>query len=95
MPAVSASAARDKTGQVHVALANLDPNQPATVSAKLAGLLATSVSGHIITAPAMDTINTFDKPNGVVPQAFTGATLSADGLTVTLPPKSVVMLDLK
>jgi len=95
MPAVSASAARDKTGQVHVALANLDPNQPATVSAKLAGLSATSVSGHIITAPAMDTVNTFDKPNGVVPQAFTGATLSADGLTVTLPPKSVVMLDLR
>jgi len=95
MPAVSASAARDKTGQVHIALANLDPNQPATVSAKLAGLSATGVSGHILTAPAMDTVNSFDKPNGVVPQAFTGASLSADGLTVTLPPKSVVMLDVK
>jgi alpha-N-arabinofuranosidase len=43
----------------------------------------------------MDTVNSFDKPNGVVPQAFTGATLSGNGLTVTLPPKSVVMLDLK
>jgi alpha-N-arabinofuranosidase len=95
MPAVSASAARDKAGIVHVALANMDPNQPATVSAKLAGLTATSVSGRIITAPAMDAVNSFDQPNNVVPQAFTGASVSADGLTVTLPPKSVVMLDLK
>src|SRR6187402_2457183 len=54
MPAVSASAARDKAGIVHVALANMDPNQPASVSARLAGLTATSVSGRIITAPAMD-----------------------------------------
>jgi len=95
MPAVSAAAARDKAGQVHVALANLDPNQPATVSTKLAGLTATGVSGRIITASAMDAINSFDKPDAVVPQAFSGATLSADGLTLTLPPKSVVMLDLK
>jgi alpha-N-arabinofuranosidase len=95
MPAVSAAAARDKAGVVHVALANMDPNQPATVSAKQAGLSATSVSGRIITAPAMDAVNSFDHPNTVVPQAFTGASVSADGLTVTLPPKSVVMLDLK
>jgi alpha-N-arabinofuranosidase len=73
----------------------MDPNQPATVSAKLAGLTATSVSGRIITAPAMNAVNSFDQPNNVVPQAFTGASVSADGLTVTLPPKSVVMLDLK
>jgi alpha-N-arabinofuranosidase len=95
MPAVSAAAARDKTGVVHVALANLDPNQPATVSAKLAGLTAASVSGRIITAPTMDAINSFDRPDTVVPQAFTGASVSTDGLTVTLPPKSVVMLDLR
>ena len=95
MPAVSAAAARDKAGMVHVALANLDPEQPATVSAKLVGLSATSANGRIITAPAMDMINSFDKPDTVVPQPFTGATVSADGLTVTLPPKSVVMLDLR
>ena len=95
IPAVSASAARGKDGQVHVALANMDPNQPATVSAKLAGLTASGVSGRILTAGAMDAINDFDKPDTVVPQAFTGATLNGDTLSVTLPPKSVVMLDLR
>ena len=53
------------------------------------------VSGKIITAPAMDTVNTFDQPNGVVPAVFTGAQVSGDTLTVTLPPKSVVVLDLR
>ena len=95
MQAVSAAAARDKAGVVHVALANLDPNQPATVSAKLAGLSATTVSGRIITASAMDAVNSFDQPNTVVPQSFTGASVNGGGLSVTLPPKSVVVLELR
>jgi len=95
MPAVSASAVRDKAGQVHVGLSNLDPNKSQTVSAKLAGLTATTVSGRIITAPAMNAVNSFNQPNTVVPQPFAGARIDGDMLTVTLPPKSVVMLDLK
>ena len=95
MPAVSASAVRDTAGQVHVGLANLDPHNPQTVTTKLAGLAASQVTGKIITAPAMDTVNTFDRPNGVVPAAFAGAQIAGDTLTVTLPPKSVVVLDLR
>ncbi len=95
MPAVSASAVRDTAGQVHVGLANLDPHRPQTVTIRLAGLTATQVGGTILTAPAMDTVNTFDRPDGVVPTAFTGATVSGDTLSVALPPKSVVVLDLR
>jgi len=95
MPAVSASAVRDTAGQIHVALANLDPNKPVTVSTTLDGVTATSVGGRVITAPAMNAINTFDQPNTVVPQAFSGAQVSGNTLTVTLPAKSVVVLNLK
>jgi len=95
IPAVSAAAARGKDGKVHIALANMDPNQPATVSTKLAGLSASGVAGRIITAPAMDAINSFDKPDAVVPQTFTGASVKGDTLDVTLPPKSVVVLELQ
>ena len=95
MPAVSASAVRDTAGQVHVGLVNLDPNTPNTVSAKLTGLTASSVTGRIITAPAMNAINTFDRPDTVVPTTFAGAQISGGTLTVTLPPRSVVMLDLR
>ncbi|HWI87088.1 MAG TPA: alpha-L-arabinofuranosidase C-terminal domain-containing protein [Sphingomonas sp.] len=95
MPAVSASAVRDKAGRIHIALANLDPNQPAIVSARLAGVTAGGVTGRILTAPAINSLNSFDQPNVVVPQPFTGATIGPDGLSVTLPPKSVVVLDLQ
>jgi alpha-N-arabinofuranosidase len=95
IPAVSASAVRDTAGQVHVALVNLDPNREVAVSARLAGLAATSVSGQVITAPAMDAVNSFDQPNRVAPAPFGGASMKGDSLAVTLPPKSVVMLDLR
>lgn len=95
MPAVSASAVRAKDGVVHVGLANLDPNRANIVSVALAGVRASGVSGHVVTAPAMNARNDFDAPNTVVPATFDGARLEGGTLTVTLPAKSVVMLDLR
>ena len=95
MPSVSASAVRDKAGVVHVALANLDPNNEAPVTVSLAGVSASGVTGTVLTAPAMTALNSFDAPDTVVPVAFSGAKLDGGTLTVTLPAKSVVMLDLR
>ncbi|APX64865.1 alpha-L-arabinofuranosidase C-terminal domain-containing protein [Sphingomonas sp. gentR] len=95
MKAVSASAVRDKAGVVHVGLTNVDPNQPATVSVKLDGVTAAQVSGRVLTGATMDAHNSFDAPNQVAPQPFNGATLSGGMLTVQVPAKSVVMLDLR
>ncbi|MGP7796268.1 alpha-N-arabinofuranosidase [Sphingomonas sp. CLY1604] len=95
MKAVSASAVRGVDGAVHMGLTNVDPNQPASVSVTLDGVTGAGVTGRILTAPAMDAHNSFDAPDAVKPVAFTGATLSAGTLNVTLPPKSVVMLDIR
>jgi alpha-L-arabinofuranosidase len=94
LPTVSASASRDAQGRVHVSLVNLDPKTAATVDAHIDGPALTSVSGRILTAPAMDAHNTFEAPNRVQPAAFTGATLRDASLTVQLPPRSVVVLTL-
>jgi alpha-N-arabinofuranosidase len=95
VPAVSASASRDAAGAVHLSLVNCEPNKAHTVSCKLAGLTAKTVTGRILTAPAMDSHNTFAEPNVVQPATFTGATLKGDTLEIALPAKSVVMLELK
>ena len=95
MPAVSASAVRDKAGVVHVGLANLDPNRPNSISVKLAGVTASGVSGRVLTAPAMNALNSFDAPTTVAPAPFNDARIENGTLNVTLPPKSVVMLDLR
>jgi len=42
----------------------------------------------------MDAHNTFANPEVVKPAAFTGATLSGGKLNVTLPAKSVVILEI-
>ncbi|MBO9707133.1 MAG: alpha-N-arabinofuranosidase [Caulobacter sp.] len=94
LPGVHASAARDKAGVLHVALVNLDPKQPVTVSAAVAGLAARKVSGQVLTAPAINSINTFQTPHVVEPKAFDGARLASGGFTATLPSRSVVVLDL-
>jgi alpha-N-arabinofuranosidase len=96
IPMLSASATRaaDKSA-VHLSLANASPSQGVALSMKLAGLAAKSVTGRVLTAPAMNAHNTFDAPNAVQPAAFSGASLKGDALEVALPAKSVVVLTLQ
>lgn len=93
-PGLSVSAAHGRDGTLHLALVNPDPNHPLTVAVALAGGKAAGVSGRILTALAMNAVNTFDRPQTVRPQPFAGARLSPGGLTVRLPPKAIVVLDL-
>jgi alpha-L-arabinofuranosidase len=95
VPAVTASAVRGKDGKVYVAVTNLDPNNAAKVSVKLAGVQARGASGQILTASAMNAINTFEKPDTLKPQSFTGAKVKGDQLSIDLPSKSVVVLSLQ
>jgi alpha-N-arabinofuranosidase len=95
VPAVEVTAGRDATGAVHVALANLDPHQAGQISLKLDGIAAKTASGQILTAEAMNSINTFEQPNTVRPSAFTAAKVTNGVLRVDLPAKSVVVLSLR
>jgi alpha-N-arabinofuranosidase len=95
VPEVSVSAARIADGDIDVALVNLDPNRAAQVSVAIAGAKPQQVSGTILTATAMDARNTFDAPDAVHPVAFDDARIVNGRLTLTLPAKSVVVLDVK
>jgi alpha-N-arabinofuranosidase len=95
IPAVSASASRDAAGQIHVSLTNANPGTAITISAALAGVTAKSVSGRILTAPAVTSHNTFTAPHAVEPAKFEGAALANGKLTINLPAKSVVVLTLE
>jgi alpha-N-arabinofuranosidase len=92
IPAVSASAARGTDGHLYIALVNVDPNRAASVSATLAGITGTSVTGRILTAATMQAHNDFTAPDAVRPAAFGGAQLTGGVLNVSIPAKSVVML---
>jgi alpha-N-arabinofuranosidase len=94
VPAVSASASRDKEGRVHISLCNLDPNNPQDVVCELRGAAAKKVGGRILTSNDMTAHNTFEKPDTIKPAEFKGAKVEGNLIKVTLPPKSVVVLEI-
>lgn len=95
VPAVSASASRDKSGVVHVTMSNLDPNRSHAVTVDIRGTTASSATGRILNGPAMNSFNSFESPDVVHLSPFTGARVSGGQLTVTLPPHSVIGLELR
>jgi alpha-N-arabinofuranosidase len=74
---------------------NLDPNRDAQVSTKLAGAAARNVTGRILTAPAINSMNTFGNPDAVKPAAFSAARIQGDQIVLNLPAKSVVVLEIQ
>jgi alpha-N-arabinofuranosidase len=95
IPSLSVSASRDKSGKIHISVCNLDPKSSAELICKLPGAKCKGASGCVLTADAMTAHNTFDKPEVVVPADFYDFKLKGDILTVTLPSKSVVVLEIE
>ncbi len=91
LPRVDAIAAKDKAGKLWLAITNVDPNQSAELEVSLAGMNAKSAAGETLTAPKVDSVNTFDAPNTVVPKPISAK--AQDGkLTLELAPKSVTVI---
>jgi alpha-N-arabinofuranosidase len=90
VPAVTASAARGTDGKLYLALANLDPRNAAVVAVDLKGAEAAAAAGQLLTAAAMDARNTFEEPNALQPVAF-----EAELEEIELPPKSVLVVELR
>jgi alpha-N-arabinofuranosidase len=96
IPAVSASASRDKAGKIHLTLCNTDPNNAAKVNCGVTGATVSGIgAGRVLTAAAITAHNTFEQPENVKPAAFSGARKTEGGFEAVLPPKSVVVLELQ
>lgn len=94
IPGLSVSASRDKLGKIHISLCNLNPSSCAEFACVLEGAKARKVAGRILTAEDMTAHNTFDNPEIVRPGPFDTCELTTDGFTTTLPPKSIVVLEI-
>jgi alpha-L-arabinofuranosidase len=95
IPGLSASASRDKQGKIHISLCNLNPSAPAELTCMLQGAEVKAVSGRVLTAPQMQAHNTFESPETVKPSEFRAFNTMKNGLSVTLPERSVVVLELE
>lgn len=93
LPALSASASKDKKGLVHISLVNIDSKKENTVEIDLTEIGIKSVSGLIIGSSKLQDFNSFDNPTKIQPVAFKGFEIKKGKLTVNVPPFSVIMLE--
>ena len=91
VPRVDAVAARDAAGHLWLALTNVDPNQPTTMAVTIPGLKARSATGEVLTAPAVDSHNMFERPNAVRPVPYRGS-MSGGKLRFDLPAKAIAVV---
>jgi len=92
--AVSVSASKDTKGLIHITLANVDPDKEQKITIDLPDVKLTKVTGTILTAKTIDSYNTFESPNVVTPAVFKNAKINKTGLTVTVPAKAIISLEL-
>jgi alpha-N-arabinofuranosidase len=93
IPALSVTASRDKEGRIHVSVANLHPTKAQNLRCELKGTTGSKVTGEIITAATMNAYNDFGKPEAVNIKPLTGAQMRNGILTVSIPAKSIVTLE--
>jgi alpha-N-arabinofuranosidase len=95
LPAVSVSASKDKSGVIHISLANIDAKKAQDITLDIDDAKYSSVTGKIITSKKLQDYNSFEEPGKIQPAAFNNAKISNNTLQVKLPPFSVVVLTLK
>jgi alpha-L-arabinofuranosidase len=95
VPALSVSASRDAKGAVHVSIVNMDPKNDIETSCVISGAIGQTVSGQILTAGDVAAYNTFENPNNVILADYKGAKLKNGQLSLKVPAKSVITVEIK
>ena len=94
LPRVDAIAARGADGKLLLEITNLDSENSAIIDADLAGITAKSASAETLTGAAVDSVNTFESPNAVVPKAA-AAKVKNGKLSLTVGPRSVTVVSIE
>ncbi|HTY38929.1 MAG TPA: alpha-L-arabinofuranosidase C-terminal domain-containing protein [Bacteroidota bacterium] len=95
IPAVHASASKDAQGRLHMTLVNLHASKAQSVRCEIRGASYRTGSGTIISGASLQSHNTVETPAAVSTSAFSGFRIDENVLTIDLPAKSVVMVELK
>jgi alpha-N-arabinofuranosidase len=94
LPRIDVIAAKGIDGKLLIEITNLDAENPVAIDAALAGVTAKSAKAETLTAPAVDSDNTFEAPNTVVPKP--AAVKLQDGkLSLTVEPRSVTVVSIE
>lgn len=94
IPALSASASRDKGGKIHISVVNIDPEDSKSLTINLEGIHTKQVKGRILKGNNLRDFNSFDEPYKLKPTSYEDAKKEENMLKMEIPPHSVVVLEL-
>jgi alpha-L-arabinofuranosidase len=94
LPRLDAVAALDSQQRVWLAVVNLDPSHEASLALSAGEARAHSARGEVLSAPRVDSVNSFDAPDEVTPRPI-AATLQAGELRLSLPARSVAVVEIR
>jgi alpha-L-arabinofuranosidase len=94
LPRVDAIAAKAADGKLLLEITNLDAENPATIEVDVAGITAKAVKAETLTGVAVDSINTFESPNSVVPKP-TAVKVQNGNLSFTVASRSVTVISIE
>jgi alpha-N-arabinofuranosidase len=95
LPSLSVSASKDKNGTVHISVVNIDPVKASDLLIDLRGGEFSDVSARILTAPELNTHNTFENPEQVKPAAFKEIKIRKNIISLDMPPKSIIVIEVR
>jgi alpha-N-arabinofuranosidase len=95
LPSVSVSASKDSKGSLHVSLVNINPDRDVEMLIDLRGGDYSGVTGRILTAPELNAHNDFENPGRVRPVVFDEAKIRKNIVSLTLPAKAIVVLEIR
>lgn len=94
IPQISVSSSMDKDGKIHVSICNLNPVQDTEVEIDIRGTKVQGISGRVLTAEAMNAMNTFENCKQVKIHELKNSQVDNNHAKCILPSKSVVVLEI-
>jgi alpha-N-arabinofuranosidase len=94
LPRIDAIAAKDAAGKLWLEITNVDPNNSVDIEATVTGIKARSASGETLTAPKVDSINTFETPKMVTTKPIS-VKVEAGKVSLKIEPKSVTVISVE
>ena len=95
MSALNVSSSKDSDGNIHISIANINPNEEMMLTCEISGRQPAKVSGRILTADEINAHNTFENMDNVKTAEFTGASIAGNEIQVAMPAKSIVVLNVR
>lgn len=92
-PVISLSSSKDRKGRVNITISNIhyETDVPVEISLDTRNL-GSITNSRILHGKTITDHNTFDRPNVVSPEGFTGAEISGSKIKLTIPARSLILL---